>query len=126
MRWLAALLPFAVFLAPPAPAAGGRVVHLTLPHELHEGETAILEVTLGRPASRAPIEVRTAAGRLLGAVSTLGVPRGRDAGTYLVPIPNDAFTNGRISLRLSIGAERRSPTREEVKEVKLTIRPNDP
>ena len=126
MRWLAALLPFAVLLWPPAAyAAGGRLVHLTLPHELREGEAAILEVTLGRLATRAPIEIRTATGRLL-AVSTLGVPRGREAGTYLVPIPNDAFTKDRLSLRLSVGRDRRAPTREEVKEVKLTIRPNAP
>jgi hypothetical protein len=101
-------------------------MHLTLPHEIREGETAILEVSLGRLTTREPIEVRTADGRLLGAVSTLGVPRGRDAGTYLVPIPNDAFIKGRLSIRLSLGAHRRAPTREEVKAVKLTIRANVP
>jgi len=51
-------------------AAGGRLFPLNLPHELQEGETAILEVTLGRLTTREPIEVRTATGRLLGAMST--------------------------------------------------------
>jgi hypothetical protein len=126
MRWLAALLPVAVLFAPLAHGAGGRQVHLTLPRDVREGEAAILEVTLGRLATRAPIEIRTATGRLLGAVSTLGVPHGREAGTYLVPIPNDAFRNGRLSLRLSLGRDRRAPTREEVKAVKLTIRAANP
>ena len=125
MRGLAVLLAFTVLPGPPAHAAGGRLVQLTLPHQLREGEAAILVVTLGPRATRDPIEVRTASGRLLGAVSTLAVPRGHDAGTYLVPIPNDAFRNGRISLRLSLGPDRRAPTREEVKDVKLSIRPSE-
>jgi hypothetical protein len=124
MRAPAALLALAALFALSSGAAEGRLFRLTLPHELREGETAILEVTLGRLTTREPIEVRTATGRLLGAVSTLGVPRGREAGTYLVPVPNDAIVKGALSIRLSIGRSRRAPTREEVKAVKLTIRPS--
>jgi hypothetical protein len=120
MRATAALLFFAAL----ACAAGGRLFQLTLPHALREGESAVLEVTLGRLTTREPIEVRTATGRLLGSVSTLGVPRGREAGTYLVPVPNDAIVDGRLSIRLSLGRNRRAPTREEVKAVKLSIRPS--
>jgi hypothetical protein len=110
--------------APAALFAFAALFHLTLPHALREGETAIVEVTLGRLTSREPIEIRTATGRLLGAVSTVGVPRDRDAGTYQVPVPKDAFVKGRLDLRLSRGKDRREPAREEVKGVKLTIRPS--
>jgi hypothetical protein len=123
MRAPAAILVVAALFALSVRGAEGRLFHLTLPHELQEGETAILEVTLGRLTTREPIEVRTATGRLLGAVSTVGVPRGREAGTYLVPIPNDAIVKGGLSIRLTLGRGKRAPSHEEVKGVKLTVRP---
>jgi hypothetical protein len=126
MRAPAVLLVLSAMLAPSAPAVEGRVVRLTLPRELREGDSAVLEVTLGRLTTREPIEIRDSKGRLLGAVSTLGVPRGRDAGTYLVPVPNDAFRRGRLSVWLSFGRNRRAPTKDEVRSVKVTIRSDAP
>ena len=70
----------------------------------------------------AEIEVRTDAGRLLGAVSPHAVPKGREAGTYLVPVPGEVFTKGRLSIRLSRGSDRRAPGRDEVKSVRVRIR----
>src|SRR6185436_20386879 len=89
---------------------------LTLPHALREGETAFLVVTVGVIQRGAEIEITTPAGRLLGTISPYGIRPGREAGTYTIPLPADAISGKRVSVRLSLSANgrKRAPTKKEV------------
>jgi hypothetical protein len=121
-RSLAALA--LALLAPGAFAADGRLVTLHLAHALREGETAWLQVQLGPLARGQQIEITTPEGRLMGVISPYGIRSGREAGTYTVPLPADAFSDTRISLRLSVDVTdhtQRAPTPREVKKVSVTV-----
>jgi len=101
-----------------------REVELVLPRALETGDTVLVEVQLGKLPRGLEIEVSTAAGRELGAISPHGIPTGNEAGTYTLPIPRDVFSKGRATIRLSINQSdqtRRAPTEDEVKSVRLTI-----
>ena len=96
---------------------------LELPRPLAAGETAFIELQVG-PIGRRTIEVTTASGQPLGVVSPFGVRTGQDAGTYPLPVPNDAIRDRRLSIRLTIsqpGGAPRAPTAEEVRSVKLGV-----
>jgi hypothetical protein len=101
-----------------------REVSLVLPHELREGESAVLLVSVGVIPRGARIAVTTPSGRLLGTVSPYGIPAGREAGTYTVPLPAEAISGRRVAVRLSLDWNRkqRAPTETEVKDVRVTIR----
>lgn len=123
MHTLAVTLLSLALLAQTAAAAPGRVVSLSLPRALGEGEVAWLEVKVGVIPRGAEVEVTTLDGRTLGVISPYGIRPGRPAGTYTVPLPPDLFSDGRVKLRLtlSFGRERRAPTAKEVKAVRLRL-----
>jgi hypothetical protein len=117
------LLSFAL-LAQTAPAARGRVVSLPLPHALEAGEVAWVEVKVGVIERGAEVEIETTAGQKLGTISPYGIRSGAPAGTYNVPVPPDAISDGRLKLRLTLrryGGVRRAPTTKEVKGVRLKV-----
>lgn len=126
MHSLAAAFVCVALLAQPADAAEGRDVTLTLPRALQPGDTAFAELQLGPLRRAQEIEVTTVAGRALGVISPYGVRAGQEAGTYTLPIPADAFVNGKVTLRLFVnysGHTQRAPTAKEVKSVRMKITP---
>jgi hypothetical protein len=101
-----------------------RSMTLELPRPLAAGETAFIEVQVGPIGRGRTIEVTTASGQPLGTVSPFGVRTGQDAGTYPLPVPQDAIHDGRLSIRLTIsqpGGSSRAPTADEVHSVKLGV-----
>ncbi len=99
---------------------------LELPRPLAANETAFIEVQVGPIGRGRTIEVTTASGQTLGVVSPFGVRTGQDAGTYPLPVPNDAVRDGRLTIRLTIsqpGGAPRVPSGEEVRGVKLGVGP---
>jgi hypothetical protein len=103
-----------------------RNMTLKLPRPLAAGETAFVEVQVGPIGRGRTIEVTTAAGQPLGTASPFGGRAGQDAGTYPLPVPQDAIRDGRLSIRLTIsqpGGAPRAPTADEVRGVKLGVGP---
>lgn len=103
---------------------GAREMTLVLPHALRKGETAWLLVKVG-VIGHDQIQLTTQDGRPLGTISQFGVRSGKPAGTYTVPIPAEALSEGRLVLRLSVmqsGRAPRAPTPKEVKSLRLLIR----
>jgi hypothetical protein len=103
-----------------------RSMTLELPRALAASETAYIEVQVGPIGRGRTIEVTTAAGEPLGVVSPFGVRAGQDAGTYPLPVPQEAIRDGRLSIRLTIsqpGGASRAPTVDEVRGVKLGVGP---
>jgi hypothetical protein len=120
---LAALAFFALF-AQSGSASAGRAVTLRLPHSLRVGETAWLKVRVGVIARGEEIEITTTEGHLLGVISPHAIRSGREAGTYTVPVPADAISDERVSLRLLLDNHshaQRAPTAEEVKSISVKI-----
>jgi hypothetical protein len=104
-----------------------RNMTLELPRPLAAGETAFIEVQVGPIGRGRTIEVTTASGQPLGVVSPFGVRTGQDAGTYPLPVPQDAIRDGRLFIRLTIsqpGGAPRAPTAGEVRGVKLGVGPS--
>lgn len=103
---------------------GAREMTLVLPHALRKGETAWLLVKVGA-IGRDQIQLMTQDGRPLGTISPFGIRSGRPGGTYTVPVPAEALSDGRLRLRLSVmqsGRAPRAPTAKEVKSLRLLIR----
>jgi hypothetical protein len=101
-----------------------RKITLVLPHALHKGETAWLLVKVGA-IDHHQIRLTTGDGLLLGTISPFGARAGHAAGTYTVPVPDEAFSKGRLALRLAVmqsGGAQRAPTAEEIRGVHLVIR----
>jgi hypothetical protein len=97
---------------------------LELSRPLAAGETAFIEVQVGPIGRGRTIEVTTASGQPLGVVSPFGVRTGQDAGTYPLPVPQEAIRDVRLSIRLTIsqpGGPPRAPTADEVRGVKLGV-----
>jgi hypothetical protein len=121
MRRLAAAYILFALLAQSGHAAADDVT-LVLPHPFRAGETAWIEVQVGAIGHQ-EIDVATASGKMLGTISSIGVPSGRDAGTYTLPVPADAIRDGRVSIRLMITqfGKTRAVTAQEVRSVKLKV-----
>lgn len=119
MAALMAALTFLVLL----PQSTGRVETLVLPNALRPGETAWLEVKVGVIARGAEIEIATTSGRVIGVISPFAVRAGNEAGTYTLPLPPEAISNDRVSLRLSLrySGNSRAPTLQEVQSVHVKI-----
>jgi hypothetical protein len=101
-----------------------RSMTLELPRPLATSETAFIEVQVGPIGGGRTIEVTTASGQPLGTVSPFGVRTGQDAGTYPLPVPQDAIRDGRLSLRLTIsqpGGAPGAPSADEVRGVRLGV-----
>jgi hypothetical protein len=107
--------------------APGRVVDLVLPRSLSENESVVVEVKLGVLPRGAEILVETTSGRMLGVISPYGIRPGNEAGTYTVPVPRDAISNERISLRITLSHNhsKRTPTTQELRTVQLIITSTD-
>jgi hypothetical protein len=107
--------------------APGRVVDLVLPRSLNENESVVVELKLGVLARGAEILVETTSGRMLGVISPYGIRPGNEAGTYTVPVPAEAISNERISLRITLSHNhsKRTPTTKEVRSVRLQITANN-
>lgn len=102
----------------------GRVVNLVLPREVSAQEAVWVELKLGVLATGAEIEVETTEGKALGTISPHGIRPGNEAGTYVLPVPPEAITDKRLSLRLVLkqpDSSKRAPTIKEVKNVRLKI-----
>jgi hypothetical protein len=100
-----------------------RTVTLVLPHTLRGDETASLLVTVGVISHGDEIKITTTSGRRLGVISPYGIPTGNEAGTYVLPLPAEAISGRRVSLRLSVisNGRQRAPTNKEVKNVRVEI-----
>jgi hypothetical protein len=101
-----------------------REMTLVLPHPLQKGETAWLLVKVGA-IGRDQVQLTTQDGQPLGTISPFAIPSGKPGGTYTVPIPAKALSDGRLTLRLSVipsGGAPRAPTTQEIKSVRLLIR----
>ena len=124
MHTLLATLIFFALLVQTA-GAPGRVVNLVLPRDLSADEGAAVEVKVGVIARGAQIKVETTSGKLLGVISPYGIRSGDEAGTYPIPVPPEAISNKRVSLRISLSYNRskRAPTAQEVRSVQLKITP---
>jgi hypothetical protein len=99
-------------------------ITLLLPHALRKGETAWLLVKVGA-IGHDQIQIMTQAGQSLGTISPFGIRSGKPDGTYTVPVPTEALSDGRLALRLSVmqsGRAPRAPTTKEVKSLRLLIR----
>ncbi len=123
MNTLVATLVSFALLVQITTAAPGRVVNLVLPRTLSANEVVWIELKLGAVQRGAEIEIETKSGKTLGVVSPHGIRSGDDAGTYTVPVPPDAISNKRLSLRLTLnhGRAKREPTPKELKSVRLKI-----
>jgi len=121
---LATLIFFALFVQ--TAGATGRVVNLVLPRDLSADEGAAVEVKVGVIARGAQIKVETTSGKLLGVISPYGIRSGDEAGTYPIPVPPEAISNKRVSLRITLSYNRskRAPTAQEVRSVQLKITPS--
>jgi hypothetical protein len=105
-------------------AGPGRVVNLVLPRDLNENDTVWLELKVGVVPRGVEIEIETTAGKSLGVISPHGVRSGYEAGTYTVPVPVEAISDKRLSVRLilkQLDRSKRAPTDKEVKDVRLKI-----
>jgi hypothetical protein len=103
---------------------GAREMTLVLPHALRKDETAWLLVTVGA-IGHDQIQIMTQDGEPLGTISPFGIRSGKSGGTYTVPVPVGALSDGRLALRLSViqsGRASRAPTTKEVKSLRLLIR----
>lgn len=120
MRALLAVSAFFAFLMQ---SGTGRIETLVLPHALRSGETAWLEVKVGAIPHGAEIEVTTTEGHLLGVISPFGIRPRKPAGTYTLPLPAEAISNGRVSVRISLNYahKQRAPSRKEVKKIRLRV-----
>src|SRR5712691_12965652 len=85
-----------------AEQTAGRLVTLPLPHRLEAGDAVWLKVTVGELERGSEIIVSTTASRIVGVISPFGIRSRQESGTYTVPVPSDAITDNRVSLRLSI------------------------
>jgi hypothetical protein len=118
----ATLISFAL-LAQTA-GAPGRVVNLVLPRSLSGDEAAAVELKLGVVERGTEVEVETTSGKMLGVISPYGIRSGNEAGTYTVPLPPEAISNKRVSLRITLNQHnrgKRAPTVKEVRSVRLKI-----
>ena len=124
MTRVAAAFAVLMLMAQCGRAAACQDITLVLPHPLRTGESAFIEVQVGRIGPGQEIDVTTAAGRPLGTISPFGIRHGHAAGTYTLPVPRDAMAGDRIRVRLAItraGAPPHAPTPDVVLGVTLTV-----
>lgn len=123
---IAAPALFAVLLLQGGCAAAGDYRELALPHAPRPGERVYLEVRLGALAPGQELQLTDARGRSLGTLSPHGARAGREAGTFVLPVPADAVRAGRLRVRLSVtraGAPARAPDDNEVEALRLVQEP---
>jgi hypothetical protein len=118
----ATLISFALLVQ--TASAPGRLVNLVLARSLGDDEAAAVELKLGVIERGAEVEVETASGKLLGVISPYGIRSGNAAGTYTLPLPPEAISNKRVSLRIILNLHsrgKRAPNAKEVRSIRLKI-----
>jgi len=113
-----AFLGLALLIVHTGCVAPGDVATLALPRSRDIGESVFLEVRVGRLGSGQEIELSTDAGRPLGVISPYGIGPGREAGTYVVPLPAHAVRDGRVRVRLRVIRAGAAPRRADASEVR--------
>lgn len=105
--------------------APGRVVNLVLPRSLNKDEGVVVQMKVGVIERGAVIQVKTISGKTIGAISPFGIRTGNEAGTYTLHVPTEEISNNRVSLRITLnyGRDKRAPTTQELRSVKLSITP---
>ncbi|MFK0729762.1 MAG: hypothetical protein ACIWVG_00970 [Gloeotrichia echinulata HAB0833] len=102
-------------------------VTLTLPRTPAHNEAVRVVVSVGILPPDAMIVVRTMDGEIAGSVSPFGVRRGQPAGVYMIPLPETAIKQGKVSLILELeqkdGGVVRAPTAQELLGVELVYIP---
>lgn len=102
-----------------------RVV-LTLPRAPAAPEAVWLSVRLGVLQRGWRVLVLSDDGKLLGVISPFAIPAGNKAGTYTIPLPENAVRHRRVVVRLVVEVREhvtRAPTRSEVEDVQLVYVP---
>ena len=120
---IATLFTFALLVQ--TAGAPGRVVNLVLPRNLNEDEGVAVQLKVGVIERGAVIQVRTISGKAIGTISPYGIRSGNEAGTYTMSVPVEEISNNRVSLRITLnyGRDKRAPTTQELRSVKLSITP---
>jgi hypothetical protein len=121
-RVAAAAFALLALLVRPADAAT-RAITLHLPHALMAHQALVATVQLGAVPRGTTILVRTADGRLLGAISPYAIVPGHEAGSYTVPIPADAVKDGEVTLLVGVETSptlMRAPRTDEVESGSLS------
>lgn len=99
---------------------------LTLPRAPAPGEAIRARVNAGVLPRGARLIVRTAAGKIVGAVAPYGIASGSKAGTYTIPVPMDALADGKVALSFELkdkDGKIRPPTRDELEGAELVLVP---
>ena len=127
----AALAGYALIalLAQGADATAGEIPsgarRLAVPRAPAAQEAVWLNVRVGVLPRGLRILVLSDDGKLLGAISPFAIVPGKEAGTYTIPLPDDAVQQGHVTVRLVV-EERgvtRPPTGSEVEDVGLVYVP---
>ena len=110
--------------------AGGQEAALTLTLTVARapapGEAIRVRVSAGVLPHGARIIVRTADGKIAGAVAPYGIPPGSKAGVYTIPIPAQEVKDGKLSLSFELKdryGSVRAPTRDEVEGAEVVLLP---
>ena len=123
MLWLLSLVAVQNLLQLPLQQRARQDI-LFLPRALQRREALVLAVTLGGKHTE-EITVRDANGRLIGVISPFALRQKPAGATYLVPIPADAISHGRVIVRFSIeheGQRSLAPRPGQLRTVKLRIK----
>ena len=122
---LALLAPGAEATAAGTPSSARRIV-LTLPRAPAAQEAVWLSVRVGVLERGVRILVLSDDGTLLGAISPFAISPGKEAGTYTIPLPENAVSQGRVAVRLVVEDREhvtRPATGGEVEDVGLVYVP---
>ncbi len=106
-------------------AAGDGRMSLHLPRPLRVGEAMLVEVEVGVLGAGAQLELHAGSGAPLGTISPHGVKPGRAAGTYVVPVPPEAASDGRLVLRIVVidaSGRPREPRAGEIRSARVVVR----
>lgn len=98
-------------------AATPRVVVLSASRVRLPGESASVRLSAGVLPHGSRLIVRLANGELVGAISPFGVSPGERAGSYMIPLPEDAVRGGTVTLHLELELPDhtlRTPTEKEI------------
>jgi hypothetical protein len=100
------------------------MLELATPRPVGRGESLELQITTGPLPRGARVELLTANGEILGAVTPY--PAGRPSNTATVPVPRSAIVDDHLRLRLEVlepDAPPRPPRPGEVQRLDLVVVP---
>jgi hypothetical protein len=100
-----------------------KVVTLTMPKPLADGDQAIARVVIGSLPRRTRLTIRLPDGTTAGTI----LPYGRNAergGAYTIPIPSIAVVSDTVTLHIELrepGGAKRAPTDRELEKVEISV-----